>query len=310
MFAQLGVIGCGLMGGSFALALKEAGLVQRVVGYSRSETARSQALSLGVIDATAHSAAQAAQGSDLVLLAVPVAATEATLREVADHLGPGTLCMDVGSTKGNVVEAAQRALRSLDARSGSPTDRALQRFVPAHPIAGKESAGVEHADGHLYRDRLVVLTPLAENPKDLVSRARQTWEAVGARVEIMTAQAHDAAFAAVSHLPHLLAFAYMKGLMAQADGSEFLRLAGTGFRDFSRIAGSDPVVWRDILLGNGPQVLQQLAEFRSALQTLENLVRDGDGAALQALIAEVAPTRRNWQLTSSVSNASSSGSEN
>ena len=288
MVRQLGVIGCGLMGGSFALALRHAQQVQRVVGYSRSSEARQQALSIGVIDVAAESVAQAVMGSDVVLVAVPVAATEETLREVGLHLDAHALCMDVGSTKVQVMEAAERAL-------GSRWDC----FVPAHPIAGKELAGVGHADAQLYRDRLVVLTPTANASTGVAARldrARELWRAVGARVEIMTAQAHDDAFAAVSHLPHLLAFAYMKGLMDQPERHEFLRRAGPGFRDFSRIAGSDAVVWRDILLSNSQATLAQLAEFRQALDQFERWLRAGQGSELQGAIEAVATERRGWRL--------------
>lgn len=288
MVRQLGVIGCGLMGGSFALALRQARQVQRVVGYSRSSEARQQALSLGVIDVAAENVAQAVTGSDVVLVAVPVAATEETLREVGLHLDSHALCMDVGSTKVQVMEAAERAL-------GPRWDC----FVPAHPIAGKELAGVGHADAQLYRDRLVVLTPAANTSAGAVARldrASGLWRAAGARVEVMTAQAHDAAFAAVSHLPHLLAFAYMKGLMNQSERHEFLRRAGPGFRDFSRIAGSDAVVWRDILLSNSQATLSQLAQFRQALDQFERWLRAGQGSELQGAIEEVATERRRWRL--------------
>lgn len=286
MIQQLGIVGCGLMGGSVALALRRAEQVQRVVGYSRSTATRQQALTLGVIDQAADTVAQAVQGSEVVLVAVPVAATESTLREVAAHLGPRAWCMDVGSTKSDVVQAAARTLGA-----------ALPRFVPAHPIAGKELAGVEHADAHLYEDRLVVLTPQAETLPECIEQAHALWRAVGARVETMTAAAHDAAFAAVSHLPHVLAFAYMKGLMSQAEGQEFLRLAGPGFRDFSRIAGSDSAVWRDILLSNSQAVLQQVAAFKDGLQAFETWMRSDDGAALEQAIAAVAQERRHWRLS-------------
>jgi prephenate dehydrogenase len=296
MVEQLGVIGCGLMGGSFALALRQAGQVGRVVGYSRSPQARQQALTRGVIDVAANTVAEAVVGSDVVLVAVPVAATEATLREITPHLKPQAWCMDVGSTKGDVVQAARRAMGAR-----------VSHFVPAHPIAGKELAGVEHADAQLYGGRLVVLTPQSDTSTSVTEQARALWSSVGGRVEVMSAQAHDSAFAAVSHLPHLLAFAYMKGLMEQAEGEEFLRLAGPGFRDFSRIAGSDSAVWRDILLGNSQAVLQQLTHFRDALDALASQVKAGDGAQLQRIIAEVAQERRAWP--SNPSDASSASSD-
>ena len=204
LFNQLGVIGCGLMGGSFALALKRAGVVKRVVGYSKSPSTTELAKRLGVIDVAAESALQAVAGSDLVLIAVPVAATEATFKAIRHLVEPGVLFMDVGSTKRDVVDTARRVLKE---RAGC--------FVPAHPITGKETAGVQHADATLYAGRQVILTPLSQNPPELVQKATDTWAAVGAQVLRMTAENHDAAFAAVSHLPHLLAFAYMAAIANQ-----------------------------------------------------------------------------------------------
>ena len=197
MFQQLGVIGCGLMGGSFALALKRAGLVKRVIGYSKSPSTTEQAKRLGVIDTAAESALLAVSGSDIVLIAVPVSAMEATFKAVRHLLEPGVLLMDVGSTKRDVVDAARRVLKD---RIGS--------FVPAHPIAGKEVAGVAHADAALFQGRQVILTPLPKTSPELLQKATHAWAAIGAQVLRMTPENHDAAFAAVSHLPHILAFAY------------------------------------------------------------------------------------------------------
>ena len=287
MFEQLGLIGCGLMGGSFALALKQAGLVRRVVGYSPSPRTLQRARELGVIDAEAPSAPLAASGADLVLLAVPVAATEATLRAIQPQLGPQALVMDVGSTKSDVVAAARRALA---------TPAQLAGFVPAHPIAGKERAGVDHAEASLYRDRQVVLTPLPETDPAQVARATQLWQALGAHVRQMSPEAHDAAYATVSHLPHLLAFAAMNAIQAQPQAAEFLALAGPGFRDFTRIAASDPSIWRDILLANKTEVLTQAQHFRAALDALEHTLRANDGGALQQLITQASTARAQWQL--------------
>ena len=284
-FRRLALIGCGLMGGSFALALRQAGAVAQVAGFSASEATRSKALAMGVIDVACVNAAEAVQGADLVLLAVPVGATEATLRAVDAWLSPQTLVMDVGSTKGDVVAAARAAL-----------PRSLACFVPAHPIAGKEVAGIEHADATLYRDRQVILTPLPENPSERVLQARQLWQLLGSRVLELTPQAHDASFAAVSHLPHLTAFALVNAVARQPQGAEHLALAGPGFRDFSRIAASAPSVWRDILLANREDVLQQSALMREALHEFEQAMRDGDGARLEQLIAEASQTRSRWRL--------------
>ena len=285
MFEQLGLIGCGLIGGSFALALKRAGLVKRVVGYSKSPSTTDLARRLGVIDIEAPSALLAVSGSDLVLVAVPVSASEATFKAIRHGLAPDSLVMDVGSTKGDVIEAAQLGLQSRFAG-----------FVPAHPIAGKEVAGVEHAEASLFDGKLVVLTPVKATRHASVHRAAQVWSDIGAKVVQMTPQSHDAAFAAVSHLPHLIAFAYINSLAAQSEGALFMQLAGPGFRDFSRIAASDPSVWRDILLSNREQVLQQSRAFRDMLVTLENQIAAGDASALDEAIAAARATRGPWRI--------------
>jgi prephenate dehydrogenase len=284
MFEQLGLIGCGLMGGSFALALKRAKLVKRVVGYSKSPSTTERARQLGVIDVAAPSALLAVSGSDLVLLAVPVAASEATFKAIRHGISSDTLVMDVGSTKGDVIEAARNGLQDQFAH-----------FVPAHPIAGKEVSGIEHAEASLYTGRKVVLTPVKATLRSNVQRASQIWSGIGAHVVTMTHEEHDSAFAAVSHLPHLLAFAYVNALIAQPKGDDFLRLAGPGFRDFSRIAASDPVMWRDVLLANREQVLLQSQAFRKALLEFEALVTAGDAQALEHSIAAASKVRAAWQ---------------
>ncbi|MET3915115.1 prephenate dehydrogenase [Variovorax sp. OAS795] len=284
MFEQLGLIGCGLMGGSFALALKRARLVKRVVGYSKSPSTTERARQLGVIDVVAPSALLAVSGSDLVLLAVPVAASEATFKAIRHGIASDTLVMDVGSTKGDVIEAARSGLQDQ-----------FSHFVPAHPIAGKEVSGIEHADASLYTGRKVVLTPVKATLRSNVQRASQVWSGIGAHVVTMTHEEHDSAFAAVSHLPHLLAFAYINALVAQPQGDRFLGLAGPGFRDFSRIAASDPVMWRDVLLANREQVLRQSQAFRQALLELEALMAATDTQALEHAIAAASKVRAGWQ---------------
>ena len=285
MFNQLGIIGCGLMGGSFALALKRAGLVRRVVGYSKSPSTTDRARRLGVIDIEAESALLAVSGSDIVLLSVPVAATEATFKAIRHLVEPGVLVMDVGSTKRDVVDAARRVLRER-----------VSSFVPAHPIAGKELAGIQHADAGLYSGRQVILTPLPQNPPELVQKATDVWSAIGAQVLKMTPENHDAAFAAVSHLPHLLAFAYFSAVTKQPSGRDFLSLAGPGFRDFTRIAASDPSVWRDILVANREELLKQSARFRHTLDALELVIRSGNADALEDLIRTASDGRAGWQM--------------
>ncbi len=287
MFEQLGLIGCGLMGGSFALALKRAGLVKRVVGYSKSPSTTDRARQLGVIDVEAPSALLAISGADIVLVAVPVAATESTLKSIRHLVNATTLVMDVGSTKGDVILAAQRALRE---QVGS--------FVPAHPITGKEVAGVDHADADLYTGKHVILTPTASTLPRQLQQAVDVWSALGSKVVQMTPEAHDATFAAVSHLPHLLAFAMMHGIANQPNGAEYLALAGPGFRDFTRIAASDPKMWRDIFLANREQLLAQFKIYQHALQTLEHVITQNNGPALESLIEEASRTRARWSMAS------------
>ncbi len=284
MFEQLGLIGCGLMGGSFALALKKARLVKRVVGYSKSPSTTEKARSMGVIDVEAPSALLAVSGADIVLVAVPVAATEATFKAMKHLITNQTLVMDVGSTKRDVVEAARRTLGPQ-----------LGTFVPAHPIAGKEQAGVEHADANLYQGKQVILTPFERTLTVHLQRAEQLWRALGCQVKQMSPEAHDSAYAAVSHLPHLLAFAYMNGLNEQRQLNEFLSLAGPGFRDFTRIAASDPKVWRDIFASNKDELLAQSRHFRHALLAIEHAVAMGKPDDVARLIELASQTRKGWK---------------
>jgi prephenate dehydrogenase len=287
MFQQLGVIGCGLMGGSFALALKRAGLVQHVVGYSKSPTTTELAKRMGVIDVAAESALRAVAGSDIVLIAVPVAATEATFNAMRAGIRDGMLVMDVGSTKRDVVDTARRVLRDRNQ---------ISQFVPAHPIAGSEQAGVAHADATLYNGRQVILTPLPQTEPDLLQKATDVWTAIGAQVLRMTPENHDTAFAAVSHLPHLLAFACFTAIAGQPAGRDFLSLAGPGFRDFTRIAASDPAVWRDILMANREEVLKQSQLFRLTLEAMETMMLAGNAQALEDMIRSASDARGAWQI--------------
>jgi len=291
-FEKLALIGCGLMGGSFALALKQAQRVTHVTGYSASDASRQKALAMGVIDSMAESAAQAVQGADLVLVAVPVRATHATFAAIAPALSPTALLMDVGSTKADVVAAARATLGER-----------LPCFVPAHPIAGKEVAGIEHADAGLYLNRQLILTPLPSNGLRKIAMAHDVWEALGCHVITLTPEQHDATFAAVSHLPHLVAFALVNAVAQQAKGADHLSMAGPGFRDFSRIAASDPAVWRDILLSNREQVLHQSALLRQSLDDLEKAMSDGQAETLEHLIAQASHTRAHWRLGGGVTDS-------
>jgi len=286
MFEQLGLIGCGLMGGSFALALKRAGLVKRVVGYSKSPSTTERARQMGVIDVEAPSALLAVSGADIVLLAVPVSATEATFKAIRHLVNANTLIMDVGSTKRDVVDAARRVLRDH-----------VGCFVPAHPITGREVSGVENADVNLYAGKQVILTPIERTFTVQLQKAVDVWTALGCNVVKMSPQAHDAAYAAVSHLPHLIAFALISSISGQAQGKDYLSLAGPGFRDFSRIAASDPKMWRDILIANREELLEQSKIFQATLNSLEKLIASGDGDALEARIDQASSTRANWRIS-------------
>lgn len=273
------------MGGSFALALKRAGLVKRVVGYSKSPSTTERARQLGVIDVEAPSALLAVSGADIVLIAVPVAATEATFKAIRHLVSPQMLIMDVGSTKRDVIDAGRRALRDH-----------IGSFVPAHPIAGKEVSGVDHADPDLYAGKQVILTPIERTQSTQLQQAVDVWTALGCRVQQMSPEAHDAAFASISHLPHLLAFALMNSITSQPQGKDFLSLAGPGFRDFTRIAASDPHVWRDILISNREELLAQSQIFQRQLQALELMISNGNGEALEGLIDQASRARAGWSM--------------
>lgn len=279
----LAVVGVGLIGGSFAAALRRAGQVGRVLGVGRSASSLARAVELGLID-EAVSAEDAAARADLVLLSTPVGGLKNVLSRMLPHLGAGTVVTDAGSTKAEVVDAAREALGE---RVGC--------FVPGHPIAGAERTGPEAADAKLYACRTVILTPLAENSAASISLVRRAWQACGSSVIDMDAGAHDRVLASVSHLPHLLSSVYMEQVATAADARTRLDLAGSGFRDFTRIAAGSPEMWRDIFLSNRDAMLAELADVRAVLDRAERAIADGDDAALLALLDTAAQARRNWQ---------------
>ena len=288
MFEQLGLIGCGMMGGSFALAMKKAGLVKRVVGYSKSPSTTERARQMGVIDVEAPSALLAVSGADVVMLAVPVAATESTFKAIKHLVNPNMLLMDMGSTKREVVDASRRTLREQ-----------VGLFVGTHPIAGKELSGVEHADATLFNGKQVILTPIERTQTQQLQKAVDLWSALGCKVSKMSPESHDAAFAAVSHMPHLIAFALMNSISGQPAGQDFLSLAGPGFRDFTRIAASDPQVWRDILISNRDELLSQTKIFQRNLQAFELMISSGNSEALEGLIEQASLARSGWSMNAS-----------
>ena len=283
LFSRVAVLGVGLIGGSFALALKQAKACAHVVGAGRSAANLGLALERGVIDSIAADAVAAAHGADLVLLAAPVAQFPKLLRDVASVLGPKAVVTDGGSTKRDVVTAARAAL-----------GRKIAQFVPAHPIAGAEKSGAGAASAELYRDRRVVLTPLPENQDSTIRRVQDAWAACGARITRMDPEEHDAVLGAVSHLPHVLAYALVHELAARENGAQLFSYAAGGFRDFTRIASSHPEMWRDICIANRDRLLIELRRYGEKVNAIQKLLEAGDAAGLEKLFAEARAARDKW----------------
>ena len=279
---KVAVVGVGLIGGSFALALRRAGCVKEIVGVGRSRANLDRAKARGVIDRDA-SRAEAVQGVDVVFLSMPVGATGAVLDTIAPHLGPGTLVTDAGSSKRDVVEAARAALGA-----GFP------RFVPGHPIAGAEQSGVEAARAELFDGKRTVLTPLAETDAQACKAVRGLWQSCGADVHEMSPDAHDEVFAAVSHLPHLLAFALVHDVSTHDAADLLFEYAASGFRDFTRIASSHPEMWRDICMANRAALLVELTRFESVLAEARQLLDAQDAAGLERLFDGARRARNEW----------------
>jgi prephenate dehydrogenase len=283
---KLVVLGVGLIGGSFALALREAGLVGTVVGVGRGRANLEAARSLAIIDRLVTLEGEWSDelgDADLVLVAAPVAQYPQLLAALASRLGPRTIVTDAGSTKQDVIAAARAALGA-----------ALSRFVPAHPIAGTEHSGAAAAFPTLFRDRNVVLTPIPETDRDAAASVAALWKACGGRVRLLDPAAHDRIFAAVSHLPHLLAFGLVEAFAARPDAQDIFRFAASGFRDFTRIAASSPEMWRDISLANRDALLAEVTAYRAQIDRLAAMIAAGDGAALEAVFARARAARREW----------------
>jgi prephenate dehydrogenase len=277
---KLAVIGVGLIGGSFALALKQAKKVSKVVGVGRNAANLKLALERGVIDAIAPDPGAAARDADLVLVAAPVAQFPAIFAALAESKA---LITDGGSTKRDVIAAARKAL-----------GKRIARFVPAHPIAGAEKSGAAAAKAELFQDRRVVLTPLKENAKASVAAVEAAWSACGAKVSRMDAEEHDAVLAAVSHLPHVLAYALVHDVAKRNNSAQLFSFAAGGFRDFTRIASSHPEMWRDICLANRDRLLQELKLYANELGSIRRLIDKGDGAGLEKLFAAAREARDKW----------------
>jgi prephenate dehydrogenase len=277
---KLAIIGVGLIGGSFALALKQAKKVSKVVGVGRNAANLRLALERGVIDAIAADPGAAARDADLVLVAAPVAQFPAIFAALAESKA---LITDGGSTKRDVIAAARKAL-----------GKRIARFVPAHPIAGAEKSGAAAAKAELFQDRRVVLTPLKENARASVAAVEAAWSACGAKVSRMDAEEHDAVLAAVSHLPHVLAYALVHDVAKRNNSAQLFSFAAGGFRDFTRIASSHPEMWRDICLANRDRLLQELKLYANELGSIRRLLDKGDGAGLEKLFAAAREARDKW----------------
>lgn len=282
-FGKVVVFGVGLIGGSFALALKDAGQVEEVVGFGRSLGSLNEALRLGVIDRVGANPGQEVADADLVLIATPVGQMPAVMERIAPWLGPDTVVTDGGSTKSDVVAAARAAFGDK-----------IGQFVPAHPIAGAENSGAAAARADLYRQRKVVLAPLPENPVLNLARVRSAWEWCGAQIFELTPAEHDQVFAAVSHLPHLLSFALVHDLAVRPRSDLFFAFAASGFRDFTRIAASHPEMWRDIALANRTALLEEIDRYQAQLGEMRQALAAGDGARLQAIFDTARTARRAW----------------
>jgi prephenate dehydrogenase len=280
---KLVIFGVGLIGGSVALALKKAKTPVTIVGVGRSDESLQTAIDLGVIDIAASDVAAAVKDADIILIAAPVAQTPAILNAIKPHLSASTVITDAGSTKGDVLQCAKDIL-----------GHQFKQFVAGHPIAGAEKSGVSAATADLYMNKNVVLTPTAETAAEAIALVKTLWQACGASVSEMTAATHDGIFAAVSHLPHLLAFALVDDIASRPNAEQLFGFAASGFRDFTRIAGSHPEMWRDISLANRTALLNELDAYQQELSKLQQLLKAEDGAGLEALFERASVARNNW----------------
>lgn len=305
-FDKLVIFGVGLIGGSLARALREpadAPSGGRIVGVGRRRASAERARELGVVDDVAaldddRELAAGLAGADLVLLAAPVAQTRALLERIAPFLGERTIVTDAGSTKSDVVAAARAALGPR-----------VTQFVPGHPIAGRESSGVEAALPDLYVGRNVVLCPLPENRPADVARIDALWRATGARVSTMSHEQHDRVFASVSHLPHLLSFALVEQILNAPDAALKFSFAAGGFRDFTRIAASSPEMWRDVCLANRDALIDELDGYLTVLAGLRAAIVAGDGETLETVFARSREARAQWQERGGRASAPSAGAD-
>ncbi|TCV90528.1 prephenate dehydrogenase [Sulfurirhabdus autotrophica] len=283
MLKKLVIVGVGLIGGSFAMALRNTNMVERIVGVGRSWENLSSALGTYVIDAAETNAVNAVADADLVVLAVPVGQMGGIMQEIAPVLSSHTVITDVGSTKQDVIELAMRYMPEH-----------LERFVPGHPIAGAERSGVKAATDSLFQDKNVILTPLPETSDDARNLVKELWQKCGAIVHEMPPKVHDQIFAAVSHLPHVLAYALVADIAARPNASDLFQFAAGGFRDFTRIASSSPEMWRDICLANRDAMVVELDSYLAQVNRMRDAIIKGDGIALQQIFDAARNARNAW----------------
>ena len=284
------IFGVGLIGGSVALALKKAGASPKIVGVGRNIENLKTAVDLGVIDEAESDIAKAVADADLVLIATPVAQTPKILEAIIPHLPPNTVVTDAGSTKSDIAHYVISA-----SKQAKNPQHFLKQFVGGHPIAGAEKSGVTAAKADLFIGKNVVLTPNENSSAEALKLVRELWQTTGANVTEMTAQVHDQIFAAVSHLPHLLAFALVNDLANRPNAKQLFDFAASGFRDFTRIAGSSPEMWRDISLANKTALLSELEAYQAEISALQNLLKNEDSQGLKAMFEHASQARQAWQ---------------
>ncbi|SIT65585.1 prephenate dehydrogenase [Ectothiorhodosinus mongolicus] len=285
MKLRISIFGVGLIGGSWALAMRHAGMTHEIIGCSRSENHLAEAKKLGVIDRYTLDPAEAVRDADVVILAVPLGAMQSVCKQIQAHLSPQAILTDVGSAKASVIEAVRQGLGEIP-----------PRFVPGHPIAGTEKSGVSAAFDSLFDGRRVILTPLEHTDPSAVNRVRGLWELTGAQVELMAVEEHDQVLAATSHLPHILAFGLVDCLAGMREQEEIFRYAAGGFKDFTRIASSDPVMWRDICLANREAILKIMALYQKDLQQLTTAIEQGNGDELLGIFQRAKAARDRFCL--------------
>lgn len=286
MLNKLVIIGVGLIGGSFALALRKAGLVRHITGLGRSKENLQHALESGILDEISDNYSQALEKADLVLLAVPVGQTAGILKKINPYLESQTIISDVGSTKQDVIAAARTLIPEH-----------FKNFVPTHPIAGAEISGSSAANTDLFRDTNLILTPSDETDSDAIESLKKLWQGCGAHTSLMHPYQHDEMLAMTSHLPHILAFTFMNHILSSStekNADTLLNVAGSGFRDFTRIASSSPEMWRDICLANRKLLLQQIRIYQNELTCINEILEDNDGAALEKFFLNAQVTRQKF----------------